>query len=117
MQSRKTPAALAVQMDAPTLVSIVGAMAVALAALFTGFWKWMTSHGRTSIDAQASVINGFILLLAEFKTERAELVSRIGKLEVENHNLYRHIGRLERAMRQHDVDIPEVESDPDEANE
>lgn len=105
---------LSMEMDVPTLTAVLGATGIAVAALFTGFWKWMTSRGKISIDAQASVINGFILLLGEFKLERAELVSRIGRLETENHGLYRHIAKLERAMRAGNVAIPDGDSDGDD---
>lgn len=106
---KRTANTSAMEIDLPTLSAILVAVGGVLATIFTGFWQWMSGRGKSSLDAHAAVINGFILLLAEFKTERVALVLRISNLELENHALSRHIVRLERAMRQANIDIPNGE--------
>lgn len=93
-------------MDAATIaVLITGAVSLA-GALIAGFWQFVTGRKKNQIDAQGALVTGFVALLAEFKNERTQLVARIGELEANNQRQDRRIGKLERLMLQHNIDIP-----------
>lgn len=94
------------KMDPGVVTTIIGSIAAVVAGIAAGFWKWASDRRKTDIDAQASVMNGFVLLLGEVRSERTQLVARINDLESSNHKLDRHILNLERLMTQHDIDIP-----------
>lgn len=107
-------------METSAITALVGAIALVLGATVTGFWQWATSRGKYradaevaltkgETDAQASVMNGFILLLNEFKAERMFLVARIDACEISNSKQDRRIARLERLLVRHNIRIPEDE--------
>lgn len=116
--------------DTALLTAIVGTIGVVLVAWVTGFWSWLTGLSKNKAEAvqhetnaAASVMNGFILLLGEYKAERAELITRIGQmndrqdeLEAENAKWQRRVSILERIILRHHLRLPSDESTDDETN-
>lgn len=97
----------AAKMDAGSIVVIVGGAVAIVTAFVTGAWQWMSGRKKTDSDAQASLVTGFVALLAEFKSERELLVKRISECETKLHLQDRHISKLERLMIKHNIKIPE----------
>lgn len=114
--------------DPAFLSAIVGTIGLVLVAWVTGFWTWLTGRKKNDAeslkhesDAAASVMNGFILLLGEMKTERADMITRIGQmnerqdeLESENAKWQRRVSVLETIIIRHSLILP---TDEGEANE
>lgn len=98
---------LVMKMETSVVTALVGAVALVFGAVASGFWQWFSSKGKNTADVQSSVMNGFMLLLAEFKAERALLVSRIAECEERSEKQDRHINKLERLMVKHSIEIPE----------
>lgn len=93
--------------------AIATAAAAVAGAVVAGFWQWLGNRKKqnaeavkVSMDAQASVMNGFILLLEQFKDERVVLASRISELEQTNLKLDRRVMQLERHLVVNGVEIP-----------
>jgi uncharacterized membrane protein YeaQ/YmgE (transglycosylase-associated protein family) len=95
------------------VTTIVGGIAAVVGAAIGGFWQWWGGRKKVEaeatkvgMDAQAAVMNGFILLLNEFKKEREVLVGRIAELEQNNLRYDRRIMQLERLMHKNDLEVP-----------
>lgn len=99
------PNTSAMEIDGTTLSAIVVAVGGVVVTIFTGFFQWKSGKEKTAIDANTAVINGFILLLAEFK-------ERVEQLEKDNRSCSRHIIRLERALREADIPVPANNEEP-----
>ena len=97
-------------LDAASLTAIASAVALIVTAFVTGLWQWMSGRRKTDVDAQAAMVNGFVALLAELKSERTQLISRINNLEEENHRQDRHVARLIRIMMQHNIEITDEDA-------
>jgi hypothetical protein len=104
-------------LEATNIVAIIGSLAVVLGGAIAGFWSWLSSRKRTTaeaekieVDAAASVMNGFILLLKEIKEDRALLVIQMRRMDVDNHKLNRRINQLERMMIHRNIKLPEPEA-------
>lgn len=93
------------QIDTGIIVAVVSGIVATLTVFITGLWQWISGKKKTSNDAQVSLVEGFVALLAEFKNERILLVARIIELEKANHQQDRHIAKLERIMRRHKIEI------------
>lgn len=94
------------QFSVEVVTVLVGGVVAIITAFVTGLWPFLTGKKKSDLDAQASLVNGFVALLAEFKSERELLVKRINDLEENNQRQDRHILRLERLMSQHNIRIP-----------
>jgi len=99
-------AATKAEMSEGVIIAIVGTASAAIAAFVTGMWQWMVGKRRGELDAQSSIINGFIALLGEFKNERAQLVQRIDELERTSQRCSRRVLHLEGIMARHHMKIP-----------
>jgi hypothetical protein len=99
--------------DSGFITAVVGAIAAVLGGVVAGFWQWFSNRKKhdaeaqkVGLDAQASVMNGFILLLEQFKAERVVLAARITELEQTNLKLDRRIMQLERHIVTNGGEIP-----------
>lgn len=95
--------------DTGTVLAVIGSVGAVLSAVVAGFWTWLSAKRKTDLDAQASLVTGFIALLAEFKAERELLVKRIVDLEANNHRRDRHVRQLERIMARHGIIVEFVD--------
>lgn len=96
-----------VRMDNTTLVGIVGGIATIATAFIAGLWQHLSGRKKSDIDAQGALVSGFIALLAELKGEMTALRERTDVLENKNQKQGRRIGKLERIMSRHNIEIPE----------
>lgn len=92
--------------EGTVVVAVVGAAAAAIGAIAQGFWQWLSGKKKDDVSALTALMNGYTLLLGEFKTEREELTRRIDAFETEAHLLRRRINLLERLMSQKGIDVP-----------
>lgn len=106
-----------IKWDAGIVVAIVGAGATVLGAGMTGFWVWIQGKRKgdaeasklevdASVNANAQLMNGFILLINEFKAEREMFRDRIEVLESDNRRCGARINQLEASMIRANIRIP-----------
>lgn len=94
------------QVDSGTIVAVVGAIAVVFTGFITGLWQWLSGRKKSNIDAQASLVAGFVALLTSVQNERDRLLARITECESDNQKQDRRISKLERLIRQHGGEVP-----------
>jgi hypothetical protein len=99
------------QLSAENVTMLVGGVVALLTAFITWWFPYLAGRKKSDLDAQASLVSGFVALLAELRSEREQLTRRIGNLEANNQRQDHHIAKLERLMAQHDIDIPEENQD------
>lgn len=80
----------------PWAAPLIGLITVLLGG--GGFWSYAASRRKVEIEAQGTVINGFILLIAEMKAERKQLIERVLECERINIRQDRHIVELQRTL-------------------
>lgn len=106
-----------IKWDAGIVVAIVGAGATVAGAALAGFWNWIQTKRRNeadankvevdaSVNANAQLMNGFILLINEFKAEREMFRERVEVLETDNRRCGARINQLEAAMIRANIRIP-----------
>jgi len=71
------------------VAAIIAAVSAVLVAAATGLWQWLSGRKKSEVDANASVINGFILLVKEMREERSSLLGRLDKCEQRVNLLYK----------------------------
>lgn len=101
-------------MDTGSVTAVVGGVATVAVAFLAGFWRWLGGSRKGSQEANAAVINGFVLLLAEFKNERTLLVARLDLCEAENQRLDRRVAQLESTLIQNRIPMPKEPKEPKE---
>lgn len=89
----------------------MAAYAVIIAAIIAGFWGHLPGHYKNKIDAQTAMLEGYMRLLKLYEDERNDLILRMGVLEDENQSLERRVAKLERALIQNGIDLPNGEGD------
>lgn len=85
------------------------AAAAVVVALISGWFAHRASAEKVKIDANSALVQGFIDLLAEFKTERRSLMDRVSELEGTNRYLERRVHELEIAVTKAGGALPPVE--------
>lgn len=102
-----TTAPMEMELESGVDVALVGGGVAIVTGAVTGLWQWLNNRKKLSIDAQASLVSGFVSLLTSVQNERDRLLDRITKLETENHKQDRRIGKLERVLRRNHIEIPD----------
>ncbi|WP_407523688.1 hypothetical protein [Methylobacterium oryzisoli] len=101
-------------------VALLTAAGPILIAFVTGWFAWVAGKKKASTEAQVAITSGFEVLIRKLQEERTELTKiidrqataldrqadKIDGLEAEVRGLQRHIDRLEKAMRDANVDVP-----------
>lgn len=100
------------QMDGTILTGVAGAVALILTTFLTGWWKWLSNKKKDSIDGQTALLNGFIALLNEFRSERGILITRLDAVDAENERLGRRVAKLENELVRHGILIPDGDLEP-----
>lgn len=69
-------------------------------------WNWLSNRGKQKVDliALGQTISGEII--KALKTERQELIDKVGELEERIGELVSHIEALESSMRERGVPVP-----------
>lgn len=91
------------------ITAIVGGIVAAVTGLATGVWQWLSNRKKLGIDAQASLVTGFVSLLTSVQNERDRLLARIDVLEAAHIKQDNRIVRLERVLRKHNIEVPNGE--------
>jgi hypothetical protein len=94
-------------LDSTSVGAIVAGAVAVVTAVVTGLWKWLGDRKRHEIDAQASLVSGFVSLLTSVQNERDRLLGRIGDLESNNQKQDRRISKLERVLSRNNIAIPD----------
>lgn len=106
MMAGQNRIALRREIDSGTIIAVIGAIAVIITGFFTGLWQWLSGRKKSNIDAGASLVAGFVALLASVQNERDRLLGRIDRCESDNQKLERRISKLERIITQHGGEVP-----------
>lgn len=88
------------------LFGIAVAIALVASVVITGLWWWLITKRRTELEAQASLIAGFVILLNDLKAEREVFVQRIESLEDIQDKCGKRVELLERLMNRYKIRIP-----------
>lgn len=85
------------------------ALAAVIVAMISGWYARQASSKQQGIDAHTALVQGFIDLLGEFRTERRSLIERVLELEGTNRYLERRVHELEMTVIKSGGVLPPVE--------
>lgn len=106
-----------IELEGAHLVALLGTLATLAAGAIASMWQWAQNRRKSTADAvkvetdnlataNAALLNGFVLLMDQMKSERATMLTRIGDLEDDNRRMNSRINQLEAAMIRENVKIP-----------
>lgn len=89
-----------------TITALVGAIAAVITAFVAGLWQHLSGRKKGDVEAHGATISGFIALIGQLQARIGILESQNSAFEINDHKQDRRIGKLEKIMRDHNIEVP-----------